>query len=202
MDSLDAYFYLGYLGSFLLVAGFNYGPAFFRFGDSSTRLNQTAQWTPVPDFVAERAPSGIILTEYEHRIITPYLEPGEELEGFTRGWFVPRRPQDYGFGRGSYGYPLLIAATPRRLLMFEVTRLTLHRYRSIPYETIAYLRPPQATTFGSSGPMSLGLHSGFEYRLQFLSPLAHEESMAYEHRLAAFLRWMAPRLSASSQSVA
>ena len=202
MDPLDAYFYLGYLGAFALVAGFNYGPAFFRFGNSPARLNATAHWTPVRDFIAERPRTGTILTEYEHRILTPYLEPGEELEGFARAGFVPRRPQDYGFGRGGYGWPVLIAATPRRLLMFEVTLLTLHRYCSVPLETITYLRPPQPQMLGSSSPMSLGLASGFEYRLQFVGQVFSEQDMNYEHKLAAYLRWLAPRFADSPRAVA
>ena len=202
MDSVDAYFYLAYIGSFLLIAGFNYGPAFFRFGDPPHPLNQTGHWTPARDFVAENPPVGTVIVEYEHRIITPHLEPGEELEGFARARFDPLRPQDYGFGKGGYSWPVLIAATPRRLLMFEVTHLTLHRYCSIPYETIDFLRPPQPGMMGSSGPMRLGLKSGHEYRLQFYGPLYSEEGMNYEHRLATYLRWLAPRFADSPRAVA
>ena len=97
---------------------------------------------------------------------------------------------------------MLIAATPHRILMFEVTRLTLHRYCSIPFEAIDSLRPPRPAMMGSSGPMSLGLKSGFEYRLQFYGPLFSDEGMGYEHRLAAYLRWLAPRFSDSPRAVA
>src|SRR5690349_16297395 len=130
MDSVDAYFYLAYAGFFLLVAGFNYGRAFFSFGPVPSQRNNTAHWTPAHDFVAENPPTGTVLVEYQHRIVTRYLEPGEELEGFAQARFDPLRPQDYGFGKGGSSFCVLIAATPRRLLMFEVTRLTLHRYCS------------------------------------------------------------------------
>ena len=202
MDSVDAYFYLAYAGAFLLVAGFNYGRAFFTFGPPPSQRNTTAHWTPVHDFVAEDPPTGTDLVEYQHRIITRYLEPGEVLEGFTYARFDPLRPQDYGFGKGGSSFCVLIAATPHRLLMFEVTRLTLHRYCSIPFEQIAFLRPPQPAIWGSSGPMSLGLTTGFEYRLLFYGPLYSEDGMRYEHKLATFLRWLAPRFADSPRAVA
>jgi len=202
MDSVDAYFYLAYAGAFLLFAGINYAQAFFTFGPPNRRLNATGHWTPVPDFVAENPPVGTVLVEYQHRIVTRYLEPGEELEGFAHARFNPPRPQDYGFARGGSGFPVLIAATPHRLLMFEVTHLTLHRYCSIPFEQIDTLRPPQPAMMGSSGPMTLGLKSGFEYRLQFYGPLYSEDGMSYEHKLATFLRWLAPRFADSQRAVA
>jgi hypothetical protein len=193
MDSHDLYIYLTYIVLFLLMAGLISGRFSLGFRKPSSQFNSTARWTPVPDFVAESPPAGTILTPHEHRIIAPYLEPDEELEGFARASFRPPRLQDFGFGRGMSGLPVLIAATPRRLLMFEVTLLTLHRYCSIPYENIEYLRPPQAGAMGTSGPMRLGLKSGLEYQLVFFGPLFSDEGMRYEQRLATYLRWLAPR---------
>jgi hypothetical protein len=164
-------------------------PYMFR---DKTRFNCTADWTPAPDN-PQKCPSLTCLTPYDHRLIEPYLEEGEKLEGFTRGFFVPARPVDWKLGSGLEKLPLLIAATSQRMLLFEVTLLTVHRYCFIPYDELAYFQPPKAQLLGTSGRMKFGLKSGYEYQMGFLGPLFNDEGMRQEQNMAAYFREVASR---------
>ena len=165
------------------------------FKDKS-RFNSTADWTPAPEYQQE-TPIATCLTPYELRLITSYLEPGETLQGFTRAFFVPQRSNDWRFGSGLEKLPLLVAATSRRILLFEVTLLTVHRCCFIPYDEIEYLQPPKPGILGTSGRMKFGLKSGREYQMKFFGPLLNEEGMRQEQSMAAYFRQIAPRLGSS-----
>ena len=156
-------------------------------------FNSTAEWTPVPEFEHASDSSEGSLSESWLAIITPHLEGDETLEGYARAAFNPPRPQDWSFAASRF--PLLIAVTSRRLLMFELNRhLILTRYRFVDYGDIRYLRPPKPGFFGAKGKMRFGLDSGREYQLTFLGPIVDAECLQQESRLAAFL-CRAPRLA-------
>ena len=161
-----------------------------------SRFNSTAEWIPAPEY-EQKTPTGVCLTPYDQRLITSYLEPDETVEGFTRGFFVPHRPSDWRFGSGIEKLPLLIAATSRRMLLFEVRVLTVYRYCFIPYDEIEYMQPPKPGILGTSGRMKFGLKSGHEYQMGFLGPLFSDEGMRQEQSMAAYFRWIAPRFRSS-----
>ncbi len=164
---------------------------------TSARFNSTGDWVPASWRRSTPEPRA---TCYEGslEIITSQLAEGETLEGSARGFFSPPRPRDWGPRVGIQKYPLLIAVTPRRIVLFELTlRHTLARTCSIRYDAIQYLRPPKARLLGNSGRLAIGLVSGSEYQMGFLGPVLHEEAMRQEQRLAAYLRWIAPRLPSS-----
>jgi hypothetical protein len=168
-------------------------PGMFR---DKSRFNSTDDWTAAPEYEQE-TPIATCLTPYELRLITSYLEAGETLEGFTRAFFVPPRSQDWKFGSGLEKLPLLVAATSRRILLFEVTLLTVHRYCFIPYDEIEYLQPPKPGILGTSGRMRFGLKSGREYHMDFFGPLFNDEGMRQEQGMAAYFRGIAPRFGSS-----
>jgi hypothetical protein len=159
-----------------------------------SRFNSTADWTAAPE-VEQETPTLTPLTPYDRELITSYLEAGETLEGFTRGFFVPARPVDWKLASGLEKLPLLVAATSRRMLLFEVTLLTVHRYCFIPYDEIEYLRPPKPGILGTSGRMRFGLKSGREYQMGFLGPLFSDEGMRQEQSMAAYFRFVAQRFA-------
>ena len=177
----------------LLIAAFVLAGRWVSSRLTSSRFNSTADWTPAPEHQPEMPPAGTPLHDHTRRIITPHLEAGETLEGFARGHFSPARPQDWKFGSGIEKMPLLIAATSRRILLFELTVLTVHRHRFIPHDAIEYMRPPKPGLFGTSGRLRFGLKSGVEYQMGFFGPLLSDEGMRQEQRLAAYLRGLAPQ---------
>jgi hypothetical protein len=164
-----------------------------------TRINSTADWTPAPASEQE-TPIATCLTPYERRLIATFLEADETLEGFARAFFVPPRAEDGRLGGGLEKLPLLVAATSRRILLFEVTILKVHRYCSIPYDEIDYMKPPESGLLGTSGRMSFGLTSGCEYQMGFFGPLLNDEGMRLEQSMAAHFRRMAPRFASKPAS--
>src|SRR5262245_6932268 len=80
-------------------------------------LNETDDWTPGPD-TDVKTPLYTSLTPYTRELVTAHLEPGETLVGFARGFFVPPRPKDYRAGNSLAKCPLVVAVTPRRVLLF------------------------------------------------------------------------------------
>ena len=160
-------------------------------------LNLTDDWSPGPDDQPE-TPVLTPLTPYDLKLITRYLESGETLEGCARAFFFPPRARDYRFGAGVSKYPLLVAATSRRMLLFEVTVLKVHRTCFVPYEQIAFLDPPRPGMFGTSGQMRVGLRSGRTYQFKFLGPLFSPEGMRQEQRMAAYFRSIAFRIGSPS----
>jgi hypothetical protein len=168
---------------------------------NSSRFNSTEDWIGAPEYGP--TPESIPRTgpERELRILGRYLESGETLVGFARGYFSPGRRQDWGrWDRtGIQKYPLLIAATPRRLLLLEITPgQDVLRFCSIRHDAIRFLCPPRRGMWGTSGRMRLGLHSGLEYQLGFLGPLCNEALMQQEQRLAVHLRGLAQRFPTSA----
>ena len=161
-----------------------------------SRFNSTTDWTPAPEHRVKR-PFVVRLTPYDLRLITSHLEAGETLEGFARAFFVPYRSSDWRLGTGIEKMPLMVAATSRRILLFEVTLLTLHRYCFIPYDEIEYLQPPKAGFLGTSGRMRFGLKSGREYQMDLFGPLSNDEGMRQEQSMAACFRRIAPRFASS-----
>lgn len=182
-------------GPLLLLAAYVLARRWVSGRLTSSRFNSTSDWTPVPEHRPEMPPAGTPLTDHTRRIITPHLETEETLEGFARAFFSPARPQDWKFGSGIEKLPLLIAATSRRILLFELTVLTVHRYRFIPHDALEYMRPPKPGLLGTSGPVRFGLKSGVEYQMRFFGPLFSDEGMREEQRLAAYLRRLAPRFA-------
>lgn len=168
-------------------------PGMFK---NESRLNATADWTAGPE-LQQKTPTMTCLTPYELRLITSYLEAGETLEGFARAFFVPHRLKDYRFGTTLEKLPLLVAATSRRILLFEVTLMTVHRYSFIPYDEIEFLQPPKPRWFGTSGRMRFGTKSGREYQMGFFGPLLNEEGMRLEQSMAAHFRLISPRFGSS-----
>src|SRR5687767_4165794 len=126
------------------------------FQDKS-HLNATADWTPGRPEQQQKAPSLTSLVPYELRLITSHLEEGERLEGFGRAFFVPHRAREYRFGGNLEKTPLLVAATSRRILLFEVTLLTVHRFCFIGHDQIEFLQPPKPGMLGTTGRMGFGL---------------------------------------------
>jgi len=159
-------------------------------------LNATEDWTPGPEDHPE-TPTLTSLTPYDLQLITRYLESGETLEGFGRGFFVPNRAQDWKIGSGIEKLPLLVAATSRRMLLFDVTGLNVHRTCSVPYDQVESLDPPKPGIFGTSGRMRVRLRSGREYQFGFLGPLLNAEGMRQEQRMAEYFRNISARIARS-----
>jgi hypothetical protein len=164
-------------------------------------LNLTDDWTPAPGHERE-TPVATPLTPFDREIIEEFLEADETLVGFARAFFVPARAKDYRFGTALEKLPLLIAATPRRILLFEVTLLTVHRHRFVAHGEIASLEPPQSRLLGTSSKMRLVLKDGRAYQLQFFGPLLNDEGMKLEQSLAEHFRGLAERLEASTRRAA
>jgi len=168
-------------------------PSMFK---DTSRLNQTTDWAAGPES-QQKTPTMTCLTPYELRLITSHLEAGETLEGFGRAFFVPHRAKDWRFGTTLEKLPLLVAATSRRILLFEVTVMIVHRYCFISYDEIEYLQPPKQGMLGASGRMRFGLRTGREYQVGFFGPLLNEEGMRQEQSMAAHFRRIAPRFASS-----
>ncbi|NOT32835.1 MAG: hypothetical protein HOP12_01560 [Candidatus Eisenbacteria bacterium] len=164
--------------------------------EDKSRLNVTDDWTPGPEH-QQKTPTMTCLTPYDLRIITSHLEAGETIEGFGRAFFLPHRAKDWRFGTALEKVPLMVAATSRRILLFEVTLLTVHRYRFIPYDEVEYLQPPKPAFIGMSGRMRFGLRSGREYQFGFYGPLFNDEGMRQEQSMAAHFRRIAPQFASS-----
>ena len=157
---------------------------------ASSRLNSTAEWTPPSPYhpPLEKPPVGSAWVEFDPLIITPHLEAGETVEGFGHAFFTPARYTDW-----KYGPHLLVAATSRRILLFEVQVWTVLRHCFIPHDDLSSVRPPKKGLWGSTGRVRIGLKSGMEYQMTFYSPLFNEEAMRQERRLAAYLSRLAWR---------
>jgi hypothetical protein len=162
-----------------------------------TGLNLTEDWTPGPESHPE-APTMTCLTPYDLELITQYLESGETLEGFARAFFVPQRAQDWKIDSGIAKLPLLVAATSRRILLFEVTLLHVHRTCFVPYDEVETLDPPKPGLFGTSGRMKVRLRSGRTYQFGFLGPLLNAEGMRQEQHMAEYFRGISGRIGSSS----
>jgi hypothetical protein len=160
-------------------------------------MNLTDDWTPGPNRGAPFKWSMTNILELGLQIVDKELEPGETLEGFARGYVSPQR--DWNPSLRRLKCPLIIAATPRRILMFELDAgMTLTQFRFIGYDEIQYLSPPKEATFGTSGPLRFGLNSSLQYQVQFFGPLFNDEGMRQEQRLAAHLRQVAARFPSSA----
>jgi hypothetical protein len=165
---------------------------------TSERFNSTEDWTLGPERDAPIKWSTTNLVELGQRIVNAHLEPGETLEGFASAFFSPPRRVDWMPSLRRLQCPLLIAATSRRILMFELDAgMTVTRFRFIGYDNIQYLSPPKPSTLGTSGRLRFGLTSGHEYQVGFLGPLFSDEGMRQEQRLAARLRDIASRFRSS-----
>ncbi len=167
-----------------------------QFGGKSD-LNKTDDWTPGPND-HPKTPTLTPLTPYDLKLITAYLGSGEALEGFTRGFFVPQRARDWKPDSGLTKLALLVAATSRRLLLFEVRGLEVLDTCFVPYEEIEFLDPPKPGIFGTSGQMKVRLRSGREYQFRFLGPLFNPEAMRQEQHMAAYFRRVAVRIGTGS----
>src|SRR5258705_7058872 len=166
---------------------------------SSKRMNVTDDWTPGPNRGAPMKWSMTDLLELGLQIVHEELEAGETLEGLARGFFSPQRAVDWSLSPRRLKAPLIIAATPRRILMFELDGgMTVVQFRFFGYAEIRYLSPPRQAALGTSGPLCFGLISGLEYQVQFLGPLFSDEGMRQERRLAAYLRHIATRFPSSA----
>ena len=164
---------------------------------ASKRMNSMEDWTPGPDRLAPIKWSTTDVLALGRRIVDKELEAGETLEGFARGFFTPQGTWSLSLRR--LKCPLIIAATPRRILMFELDMgMTVNRFRFVGYDEIRYLSPPQPAACGTSRPLRFGLTSGVQYQVQFYGPLFSDEGMRQEQRLAAYLRQLAPRFPAST----
>ena len=164
---------------------------------SSKSMNSMEDWTPGPNRGAPLKWSATDLLQLGLKIVDEELEEGETLEGLANGFFSPQR--DWNPSPRRLRCPLIIAATPRRILMFELDGgMTVNRFRFISYDEIQYLSPPKPTLFGTSGPLRFGLKSGVQYQVRFLGPVLREEGMRQEQRLAAYLRDIAPRFPSSA----
>ncbi len=161
----------------------------------SDRFNSTDGWTPAPPSAEVDRPSQVYGSVRHLRIITPFLEEGERLEGFAGVTFSPPRPRDWGYSLSIARHPLLMALTSRRMLLFELRpfKSAALRYRFVEYDSIRSLRPPRSLPLGMSGLTRFELSTGDEYQLGFYWPVADEEGLRQEQRLAAYLRWVAAR---------
>ena len=167
---------------------------------SLKQMNSMDDWTPGPDRGAPIKWSSTDVLALGRQVVDKELEAGETLEGFARGFFTPRG--DWSLSMRRLKCPLIIAATPRRILMFELDMgMTVNRFRFIGYDEIRYLSPPKPAAFGTSGPVRFGLTSGVQYQVQFFGPLLSDEGMRQEQRLAAYLLQIAPRFPSSAAEV-
>jgi len=158
----------------------------------SKRMNSMKDWTPGPNRGAPIKWSMTDLVELGRQIVAEELEAGEACEGFARGFFSPQRNWSLSLRR--LKCPLIIAATPRRILMFELdTGMTANRFRFVGFDEIQYLSPPEPAAFGTSTALRFGLNSGEHYQLKFVGPMFSEEGMRQEQRLSAYLRLVAAR---------
>jgi len=174
-----------------------FAPRFRGLWQTSTLLNRTDDWTPLRQEGQEPAPIATPLIDWFRRAITPHLEVGETLEGLANGYFSPPRRRDWGNQMGLAAHPLLMAVTPRRILLFELGYRTVERYCFIHYEVIQFLIPPKEGVMGTSGNLRFGLKSGREYCAGLRGPLFNDQGMREEQRLAAYLRTIAPRFASS-----
>lgn len=196
-----------YLQVILLVA-LALGWLVFRFAQTipglwktSERFNNTNDWIPGPERDAPLKWSATNVVELGRRIIHAHLEPGETLEGFANGFFSPPRPEDWTPSLRRLKCPLVIAATSRRIMMFEIDAgMTVRQFCFIDWDAVQYLRPPKAGVLGTSGRLRFGLTSGREYQVGFLGPLFSDEGMRQEGRLATYLREIAPRLAPEARA--
>ena len=164
---------------------------------SSKAMNSMEDWTPGPNRGAPIKWSMTDLLALGLQIVDQELEAGETLEGLARGYFSPQRNWNPSLRR--LKCPLIIAATPRRILMFELDAgMTVNQFRFIGYDEIQYLSPPEPAAFGTSGPLRFGLTSGAHYQVRFLGPMYSDEGMRQEQRLGAYLRHIAPRFPSSA----
>src|SRR6185436_4916761 len=108
---------------------------------------------------------------------------GETLEGYARGFFVPHRRKDWRFGSGLEKLPLMVAATSRRMLLFEVRLLNVQRTCFVPYDQIESIDPPKPGMFGTPGRVWVRLRSGREFQFGFLGPLFNPEAMRLEQSM-------------------
>ena len=166
---------------------------------SSKRINLTDDWTPGPNRGAPIKWSMTDRLELGLQIVNGELEAGETLEGLATAFFQPPRLVDYSPSLRRLKCPLIIAATPRRILMFELDAgMTVVRFRFIGYDEIQYLSPPKQGILGTSGRLRFGLTSGLQYSVGFLGPLLRDEGMRQEQRLADYLRSIATRFPSSA----
>jgi len=161
-------------------------------------LNDTEDWTPGSG-ESVQAPMLTPLTPYDREFITKHLEPGERLEGFTRGFFVPARMKDWSqpVSSGVSKLSLLVAATSRRMLLFEMALLNVQSRCFVPYDAIESMQPPKKEMFGTSGQMRVVLRSGRTYQFRFIGPLLNPEGMELEQAMAEKFRRIADRIEAS-----
>ena len=96
-----------------------------------------------------------------------------------------------------YKLSLLVAATSRRMLLFEVARLDVQSTCFVPYDAIESMQPPKAGLFGTSGQMRVVLRSGRTYQFGFGGPLLNPEGMELEQAMAEKFRSVAERIEAS-----
>jgi hypothetical protein len=169
-------------------------PAMLQIWASGGRLNSKTGWTLVPQQGQTRAPIGVDLNQWFRGVIMPHLEAGETLEGHARGFFRPSL--DVRIKSGLLGY-LLVAVTPRRILLFDLSQRTVCRTCVIEHDDIEYLCPPQPGLWGTSGSLRFGLHSGREYQIEFVGPLLSAEGMGQEQNLAVYFRSIGPRFPSS-----
>jgi hypothetical protein len=162
-------------------------------------FNRTDDWAPGPD-EHRKAPQLTCLTPHTRELILPHLESGETLVGFGRAFFDPARRKDWKPGSGLEKLPLLVAATSRRMLLFEVRVLNVQSTCFVPYEEIEAIEPPKPGLFGTSGRMSVRLRSGRQYRFGFLGPLLDDEGMAMEQAMAEQFRHVAAQIDSGSRS--
>jgi hypothetical protein len=162
-------------------------------------FNQTDDWAPGPDD-HPKTPQLTCLTPYTRELILPHLESDETLVGFARGSFDPARSKDWKPGSGLEKLPLLVAATSRRMLLFEVRVLNVLSTCFVPYEEIEAIEPPKPGLFGTSGRMSVRLRSGRQYRFGFLGPLLDDEGMATEQAMAEQFRQVAGQIDSGRRS--
>ena len=161
-------------------------------------LNDTDDWTPGSGEPV-KAPVLTPFTPYDRELITKHLEPGERLEGFARGFFVPGRVKDWSrpVSSGMSKLSLLVAATSSRMLLFEVALFNVQSNCFVPYDAIEAMQPPKAGLFGTSGHMRVVLRSGRTYQFGFNGPLLNPEGMELEQAMAGKFRSVAARIEAS-----
>ena len=170
---------------------------------TSSQFNSTEDWAPTNLALPAFDPFQDSVMDRELRIINHHLDRGEALEGFARGFFSPPRPVDWQLAAMGLKSPLLIAATPHRMLLFELeSRLIPSKVCFVEYDAIGSLQPPKPGVLGTSRRMRFSLHSGKQYQMSFSGPLLDEELMRQEQRLAAYLRGLAPRFSPGAKEAA
>jgi hypothetical protein len=162
-------------------------------------FNKTDDWTPGPSGM--RRSSGPRPTSASSPGVIARSPGPATLEGFANGYFSPPRRQDWNPSLRRLKCPLVVAATPGRIMMFEIDAgMTVKQFCFIDWNTVQDLRPPKAGVAGTSGLLRFGLTSGREYQVGFLGPLLSEEGMRQERRLAAYLRGIAPRFASAPES--